>query len=319
MRQATAAAPGGGEDRPRDVMAAMVDDAASARAAALVLKPRDDLYLDDELRSIQSLAVAYLTPGAPVRFRGPAGAGKTKLALNVAAHFGRPVSLVAGDSRMTSADLIGRKVGLNTRHVQDRYVQRVVKTAAESRVAWADSVLTEAMLQGHTLVYDEFTRAPAEANNALLSALEKRILILSNPAGTQRYVRGPPEFRAILTSKPEEYAGVSAAPDALFDRMVTFDLGWGSHDAERGIVAKRTGVRTEDADAILRIVRALRAESEGVTPISLPAAIIIARLTRALGARACPRAARRLRSAPRRPCRDAARAHPGGTRRRRRR
>ena len=227
MRQATAAAPGGGEDRPRDVMAAMVDDAASARAAALVLKPRDDLYLDDELRSIQSLAVAYLTPGAPVRFRGPAGAGKTKLALNVAAHFGRPVSLVAGDSRMTSADLIGRKVGLNTRHVQDRYVQRVVKTAAESRVAWADSVLTEAMLQGHTLVYDEFTRAPAEANNALLSALEKRILILSNPAGTQRYVRGPPEFRAILTSKPEEYAGVSAAPDALFDRMVTFDLGLG--------------------------------------------------------------------------------------------
>lgn len=272
--------------RPNDLLAAMVDDAASERAAALVLKPRDDLYMDAELRSIQSRAVAYLRAGAPVHFRGPAGAGKTTLALNVASHLGRPVSLVTGDSRMTSADLIGREIGQRTSHVDDRYITRVQKTASETRVTWADSVLTEAMLDGHTLVYDEFTRAPAEANNALLSALEERILILSNPARTQRYVRAHPEFRAILTSNPEEYAGVTAAPDALFDRMVTFDLSWGGHAAERGIVARRTGVPLDDADAIVRIVRALRAESDGVTPISLRAAIIIGRLVKALGVKA---------------------------------
>ena len=97
-----------------------------------------------------------------MHFRGPAGAGKTTLALNVAAHLGRPVSLVTGDSRMANADLIGREIGQTTSHVQDRYIHRVVKTATETRFSWADSVLTEAMLDGHTLVYDEFSRAPAE-------------------------------------------------------------------------------------------------------------------------------------------------------------
>ena len=290
MRHAEATDPAAA--KPTDLLAAMVDDAASERAAALVLKPREDLYLDGELRSIQSRAVAYLRAGAPVHFRGPAGAGKTTLALDVAARLGRPVSLVTGDSRMSSADLIGREVGLNARRLEDRYVQRVVKTATETRVAWADSVLTEAMIEGHTLVYDEFTRAPAEANNALLSALEERILILSNPARAQRYVRAHPEFRAILTSNPEEYAGVTAAPDALFDRMVTFDLGWGSEDAEAGIVARRTGCKRPDAERIVRIVRALRADCEGATPISLRAAIIIGRLVAALGAEASPRDAR---------------------------
>ncbi len=274
---------------PGDVFAAMVDEAASAAAGALILRPRADLFMDAELRSMHSRAVAYLRAGAPVHFRGPAGAGKTTLALHVAAWLGRPVSMVTGDSRMTSADLLGREVGETTTRLHDRYVSRVVKTASATRVAWSDSALTEAMTKGWTLIYDEFTRAPAEANNALLSALEERVLILSNPASGRRYVRAHPEFRAILTSNPEEYAGVSAAPDALFDRMVTFDLSWSDHAAERGIVASRTGLDEADADVVVRLVRAVReagSKAGAASPASLRTAILLGRIMAALGVKA---------------------------------
>jgi hypothetical protein len=43
---------------------------------------------------------------------------------------------------MTSAGLIGREVGRGASRLQDRYIQHVVKTAAETRISWADSVLT---------------------------------------------------------------------------------------------------------------------------------------------------------------------------------
>jgi len=275
-----------GDAPPRDALSAMVDDAASAAAGAMILRPRDDLFLDAELRSLHSRAVAYLRAGAPVHLRGPAGAGKTTMAMHVAAWLGRPVALVSGDAGMNSASLLGREVGEDTVATQDRYVQRVVKTASQTRAAWRDSPLTEALQKGWTLIYDEFTRAPAAANNALLSALEERVLILSDPARPERYVRAHPEFRAIFTSNPDEYAGVNAAPDALFDRMVTIDMGFAGAEAEQGVVSRRTGLGAEDAAVVVRLVRTLREEDPGGAPVSLRTAILIGRIVAQLGARA---------------------------------
>jgi gas vesicle protein GvpN len=266
-----------------DTLAAMLDEDASHAAQAMVLKPRADMFEDAELLSIQSRALAYLRVGTPVHFRGPAGAGKTTLALQIAARLGRPVQLVSGDASMTSGDLLGREVGANTSHVRDKYIHSVTKTETETRIAWVDSALTRAVELGPTLVYDEFTRAPPAANNALLTALEERILILSSTARARRIVRAHPDFRAILTSNPDEYAGVNAAPDALFDRMVTFDLSWCAPETEAGIVARRTGLAQGDAVAVVRIVRALRARPDAANPPSIRTALMIGRIVSALG------------------------------------
>jgi AAA+ superfamily predicted ATPase len=98
------------------------------------------------------------------------------------------------------------------------------------------------MLEGHTVVYDEFTRARADAKKALLSALEERILILSNPARTQRRVRADPVFRAILTSNREEYAGAAGRavhPDPPRRARIPLARHGGRGEASRRDPARR--------------------------------------------------------------------------------
>jgi gas vesicle protein GvpN len=211
------------------------------------------------------------------------------LALDLAARLGRPVAFLSGGEEIDSEDLIGGRLGETTCEVRDRYVQRVVRTESRRRAQWSDSVLSEAMERGHTLVYDEFTRSRPEANNVLLSALEERLITFADPARDRRYLHAHPEFRVILTSNPGEYAGVAAAPDALIDRMVTFDLAWCSQETETGIVARRSGLPLRDAAVVVGLVRALRDRSGARNPPSIRTALMIGRLLAAQGARATAR------------------------------
>ncbi len=82
--------------------------------------------------------------------------------------------------------------------------------------------MTTACKNGNTLIYDEFTRSRPEANNALLSVLEEKFLNLPRLRRADKgYMDVHPDFRAIFTSNPEEYAGVHKTQDALMDRLIT--------------------------------------------------------------------------------------------------
>jgi nitric oxide reductase NorQ protein len=140
-------------------------------------------------------------------------------------------------------------------------------------------VLTQAVVDGLTFVYDEFTRSPPQANNPLLSAVEERILIF--PAGTrkERLVRAHPEFRTILTSNPKEYAGVSRPRDAQLDRVIAFDLDDYDRETEIGIVSNRSSGLEHAASArIVDLVRVIRRWPKVQHPPSMRSAIMIARV-----------------------------------------
>ena len=274
-----------GEDLSRNDGAAgpptavdQISPRSEADNAAWSPTPRSDLFENPQLASMAARALTYLNAGIPVHLRGPAGTGKTTMAMQLAARLGRPMVLLTGDDGLTAANLVGREIGTKSRQVVDRYVHSVRRVETETSSMWCDAVLAQAVVEGLTFVYDEFTRSPPQANNPLLSVVEERILIFPAGSRKERLVRAHPEFRAILTSNPEEYAGVSRPQDALLDRLITFDLDDYDRETEIGIVSNRTGLAYAEAGVIVDLVRGVRRWPKAHHPPSMRSAIMIARI-----------------------------------------
>ena len=211
------------------------------------------------VKDITERAMAYVAAGFPLHFRGISGTGKTTLAMHVASKIGRPVVMIHGDEEFSTSDLVGGEYGYRIRKVVDNFIHSVLKTEEDMRKRWVDNRLTVACKYGFTLIYDEFTRSRPEANNVLLSVLQEKMLDL--PAareGDSNYLRVDPDFTAIFTSNPEEYAGVHRSQDALRDRMITMDLDHFDEETETHITEAKTGLANGDASKIVKIVRGLR-------------------------------------------------------------
>ena len=239
----------------------------------------EGFVLTPVVAAIADRALAYLRAGYPVHLCGPTGTGKTTLAFHVASQLKRPIVLLHGDHQLTSTDLIGSPTGTRTSRVVDNYIRSVVRTEEERRELWVDNRLTTACRYGHTLIYDEFNRSTAEANNPLLSVFSEGILNLPKASdGRESYLRVHPKFAAILTSNPEEYAGVYRTPDALLDRVITITLDYYDGDTETNIVAARTGVDFAFAGRIVELVRSLRQDRARQHRPTIRAAITIAKV-----------------------------------------
>jgi nitric oxide reductase NorQ protein len=211
------------------------------------------------VKEITDRALAYIRAGFPVHFRGASGTGKTTLAMHVTSKIGRPVVMIHGDEEFSTSDLVGGEYGYRMRKVIDNFIHSVLKTEEDMIRRWMDNRLTVACKYGFTLIYDEFTRSRPEANNILLSVLQEKMLDLPAARGDgENYLEVDPEFTAIFTSNPEEYAGVYRSQDALRDRMVTLDLDHFDEETEVAITAAKSGLSRRDAQKIVRVVRALR-------------------------------------------------------------
>jgi len=229
-------------------------------AGTTLLEPRPlpNFVETQFVRGIVDRALIYIAAGFPIHFRGASGTGKTTLALHVAGRLGRPVVMIHGDEEFSTSDLVGGEHGYRMRKVIDNFVHSVLKTEEDMVKRWIDNRLTVACKYGLTLIYDEFTRSRPEANNVLLSVLQEKMLDLPAARNGDGYLRVHPDFTAIFTSNPEEYAGVYRSQDALRDRMVTLDLNHFDEETEIAITMAKSGLKQNDATKIVRIVRGLR-------------------------------------------------------------
>src|SRR5262249_38144976 len=97
-------------------------------AITLAPRRRSNFVQTQNVETITRRALAYLNAGFSVHFRGPAGTGKTPLALEVAALLNRPTVMIAGDEDMATATLVGSQRGYHYRKVVDRFIHNVTKT-----------------------------------------------------------------------------------------------------------------------------------------------------------------------------------------------
>jgi gas vesicle protein GvpN len=191
--------------------------------------------------------------------------------------------IVSGDEEYLTSDLVGGEHGYERRRTVDNFIHSVVKTEDRVDYRWVDSRLTIACQEGYTLVYDEFNRSRPEANNIFLPVLEERILVLPTIRSEKGHLRVHPNFAAIFTSNPKEYAGVHASQDALLDRMITLDLDHFDRDTEVAITRSRTALRQARVEAIVDLVRGLREKTEGQCDPTVRACIMIGKVMAAQG------------------------------------
>lgn len=255
-------------------------------SATLSVGPSEGFIETPAVKEIIKRAMSYLEAGFPVHFTGPTGTGKTTLAMHLAYKLKSPMMLMFGDEEFGTADLVGDKMGYRKRKLIDNFIHSVLKTEEDVMQRWVDNRLTTACKEGLTLVYDEFNRSRPEANNALLSVLEEGLLTLPASEEEEGYIKVHPNFKAIFTSNPHEYAGVHKTQDALLDRMVTIHLDYFDEETERAIVRSRTGITTEDAKKIVGILRDFRQAVGLYQPISIRPGIIIGTVLRQKGAHA---------------------------------
>jgi gas vesicle protein GvpN len=261
--------------------APQVESKPPAQRSEVGAAPPSDFVETPSVKDLVDRILVYLQDGLYVHLSGPAGSGKTTIALHVAQKLGRPVVLIHGDDQMGTADLVGKESGYKRSYVHDEYIHTVLKVEEESKPLWVGRALTEACEKGCTVVYDEFTRSRPEANNVLLSVLEERVLPLRG-----RHIAVNPDFRIIFTSNPADYAGVHGAQDALLDRMVTILLSGFDQDTEVGITQAHSGMPLAEVERIVALVRAFRDAGLKTSSASVRPAILISRILRVRGGHA---------------------------------
>lgn len=212
----------------------------------------------DNVKVIKERVKRWLSLHYPAHLIGPTGCGKTIMALQAAKELGRPVVWINGDESITTTDLIGGYSQVEVNTIRDKYIHNVYKGKDVLKTDWVDNPLTLACKYGYTLVYNEFSRSRAVANNVLLSIFSEGILELPTQFGEERYVKVHPQFRAIFTSNSLEYAGVHRAQDALLDRMVGIYMDYYDQETETKIIASQANIQEKEARLVTSLLRSLR-------------------------------------------------------------
>ena len=171
------------------------------------------------------LVVAAVAAGRDLLLEGPPGTSKTTILKAITHEWQIPLLFVEGNADLTPTKLVG--------HHDPAGVLRDGYSAAN----FVEGPLVEAMRTGGFLYIEEFNRAPDDTINVLLSAIADRSITVPR-AGT---THARSTFRVVASMNPYDNVGTSRLSMSVRDRLCRLSVTYQDADAERGIVALRTG------------------------------------------------------------------------------
>ncbi|GEL03443.1 AAA family ATPase [Rummeliibacillus stabekisii] len=162
------------------------------------ISPNDHLWLD---------VLFTVTLKKPVLLKGPAGAGKTKMAESISDFFHQPMHSINCSVDLDAESLLGFKT--------------IVQKDSETFIEFIEGPVIKAMKEGHLLYIDEINMAKAETLPILHSVLDYRRM-LTNPF-TGEVIVAHPDF-SVIAAINEGYIGTAPMNEALKNRFVSFSI-----------------------------------------------------------------------------------------------
>ncbi len=155
-------------------------------------------------RTELKLMIRAVEKGLPIIIEGPVGTGKTEMAKVLASSLDRLFVRVDGDDSLTSIKLKGW------------YDPPLVLERGFSRETFISGPLTQAMEEGGIFFYNEVNRAPSETINAVLTALDEKLITIPQLGEIQ----AKPGFLSIFTYNPQDTVATNPLPMAFYDRCI---------------------------------------------------------------------------------------------------
>ncbi|MFW9780107.1 MAG: AAA family ATPase [Candidatus Heimdallarchaeota archaeon] len=172
------------------------------------------------------LVLAAIENQIAVVIEGESGTGKTELAKTIANALRRPFYRVDGDENLTIT------------HLRGWFDPPLVMQSGFGKKSFVPGPLVKAMQEGGLFFFNEVNRAPSEAINGVLAAMDRTERQIEIPQLSR--VKAHQKFYSIFTLNPAAYVGTNPLPEAFFDRCILIRLNHKTGEEAKQIVRLRT-------------------------------------------------------------------------------
>jgi len=169
-----------------------------------------------------------------ILIEGEVGVGKTTIARGVASYFDADFYRIDCSEDTLTHNLVGYWDPPLV--ISEGYVEN----------AYRYGPLASAMIDGGCLFINEINRMPEITQNALLTALDEKILEIPK----LKTIHAKKEFFTIATLNPSAHIGVTVLGEAIKDRFVWIKLDYQKPDEERQIIIQEANLNSGNADQL---------------------------------------------------------------------